>query len=78
MQTNQLQKRSVECRWGAGTRWCAGHDLILMNKGNLATCVRHQGSSIIDLTWCNAEVAPRIAKWKVLDKESYSNHRCVL
>lgn len=59
-------------------RWCADRDLILMNKGNVATCVRHQGSSIIDLVWCNVEIASRILNWRVLDEETYSDHRYVV
>lgn len=46
--------------WGSGStslkgellgNWAAGLDLRLANLGNAPTCVRWQGSSIIDLTW---------------------------
>ncbi|XP_011859518.1 PREDICTED: uncharacterized protein LOC105557004 [Vollenhovia emeryi] len=36
------------------------HDLVLCNRGNRPTCVRPQGSSIIDLTWASAQYAGRV------------------
>jgi len=35
-------------------RWCASRDLVILNSGNRPTCVRAQGTSIVDLTWCNS------------------------
>jgi len=36
---------------GVLERWAAELDLRIINVGNTPTCVRHNGSSIIDLTW---------------------------
>ncbi|KMQ89740.1 reverse transcriptase [Lasius niger] len=43
--------------------------------GNTPTCVRPQGSSIVDLTWSSPDLAPMIIEWKVMeDMESLSDH----
>ncbi|XP_020297440.1 uncharacterized protein LOC109861979 [Pseudomyrmex gracilis] len=40
--------------------WATSLDLTLLNSGSLPTCIRPQGSSIVDLTWCSADVASRV------------------
>lgn len=45
--------------------WAAGLDLHLVNIGNVPTCVRRQGSSVVDLTWASAGLLGRIGNWKV-------------
>ncbi|GAB1860790.1 Reverse transcriptase [Camponotus japonicus] len=55
-------------------RWCSTQDLIILNQGNKPTCIRHQGQSIVDLTWCNSVARPSIVSWDVLDTETLSDH----
>jgi len=59
-------------------RWAAELDLRIMNVGNTPTCVRHNGSSIIDLTWSSANICGLISDWCVLsDVLSLSDHRYI-
>jgi len=56
-------------------RWAAELDLRIINVGNTSTCVRHNGSSIIDLTWSSANICSLISDWRVLsDVLSLSDH----
>lgn len=55
-------------------RWAANWDLRLINEGSSPTCVRHHGSSIVDLTWSTADIQGRINNWRVLDVFTYSDH----
>lgn len=49
-------------------------DLRLMNIGSDPTCIRPQGSSIVDLTWASASIASHITDWRVRqDMESLSD-----
>lgn len=58
--------------------WAAGHDLRLINRGTMPTCVRPQGDSIIDLTWVSTDLIRYISGWSVrLDMESLSDHQCI-
>lgn len=53
-------------------------DLRLVNVGSAATCVRTQGSSIVDITWSSADMISKISKWKVEEDEiSLSDHRYI-
>lgn len=45
--------------------WAAGLDLRLVNVGHAPTCVRQQGSSVVDLTWASAGLMKRISNWRV-------------
>ncbi|KMQ95342.1 reverse transcriptase [Lasius niger] len=46
-----------------------------MNVGLTPTCVRPQGSSIVDLTWASPDTMSFIEEWKVReDLESLSDH----
>lgn len=59
-------------------RWSQSGELRLLNDGFLPTCVRHQGSSIIDLTWVSPSLVNQIIDWSVLeDEESLSDHRYI-
>lgn len=69
--------------WGAHTtddrgekisRWAASRDLRLLNDGLTPTCVRHQGNSIIDLTWSTPDLYNQICNWKVMEEFTYSDH----
>lgn len=52
-------------------------DLVLLNVGSTPTCIRAQGSSIVDLTWCSPDRASKIDSWKVGDDEILSDHSLV-
>jgi len=59
-------------------RWAAGLDLRIINTGDTPTCVRHNGSSIIDLTWSSANICSHISDWRVLtDVYSQSDHQYI-
>lgn len=58
--------------------WSAGLDMRLVNTGNVPTCVRWQGSSVIDLTWVSPGLLNRVGNWRVRnDLESLSDHRYI-
>lgn len=57
------------------TRWAAERDLRIVNCGDRPTCVRPQGSSIVDLTWISPDLGRFIRNWKVEENiESLSDH----
>jgi len=59
-------------------RWAAGFDFRIINVGNTPTCVRHNGHSIVDLTWSSANICGYISDWQVLqDALSLSDHRYI-
>lgn len=50
-------------------------NLRLINDRPEATCVRVQGTSIIDLTWCSPDIVNKIYDWKVQkDEITMSDH----
>lgn len=51
--------------------------LVCLNKGTEPTCVRPQGSSIVDLTFGTPDMAVRIRTWMVLPTVTLSDHRYV-
>lgn len=58
--------------------WASGLNLCLANTGDVPTCVRAQGSSIIDLTWASPSIIHDICNWRVReDLESLSDHQYV-
>lgn len=55
-------------------------DMRLANIGNIPTCIRAQGTSVVDLTWSTFSLIPYICNWKVLDNiddDSLSDHRFI-
>lgn len=55
--------------------WAAELDLRLANIGSSPTCVRSQGSSIVDLTWTSPGIIQSVDGWHVdLDAETLSDH----
>lgn len=68
------EARFTDSRGEKITRWAASRDLRLLNEGSTPTCVRHQGSSIVDLTWSTADIHSRISDWKVLEDFTFSDH----
>jgi len=58
--------------------WAAGFDLRLANIGDTPTCVRWQGSSVIDLTWVSPSFVGRVSNWRIREEiESLSDHRYI-
>lgn len=56
-------------------KWAAACDLRLQNTGNSPTCVRPQGSSIVDLTWVSSLAIGLVDGWMVRsDIETLSDH----
>lgn len=71
--------RRTGVRGRALEEWAAALDLVLLNRGNTATCVRTQGESVIDLTWASPSAARMVRKWEVMtDVEHLSDHRYIL
>ncbi|EFN60834.1 hypothetical protein EAG_00376, partial [Camponotus floridanus] len=53
-------------------------DLRLVNVGSVPTCVRTQGSSIVDTTWSSADMISKVSRWRVEEDEiSLSDHRYI-
>jgi len=73
--------------WGSSTTspkgelleaWTASLDLWLANIGDAPTCVRWQGSSVVDLTWVSPGLVGRVVDWRVrVDFESLSDHQYI-
>lgn len=58
--------------------WMSGLDLRVCNSGNIPTCVRPQGTSIVDLTIVSAVLVSRIHEWHVvIGDDSSSDHRYI-
>ncbi|KMQ84870.1 reverse transcriptase, partial [Lasius niger] len=72
------------CLWGALRTdgrgrlisiWAAERDLRVANTGNRPTCVRAQGTSIVDITWVSSDILPFVKDWRVEEElESLSDH----
>lgn len=58
-------------------RWMSSKDYRLVNEGSTPTCVRPQGSSVVDLTWAAAVALRDIDEWTVLEEETYSDHKYI-
>lgn len=60
-------------------KWAAANDLRLLNCGMEPTCIRTQGTSIIDLSWATPNLIEWISDWQVLaDTITLSNHTYIL
>lgn len=59
------------------TEWMAANDLIIANQGNVPTFQVQGYSSILDLTFSTENISNRIVNWKVLDRESLSDHNYI-
>lgn len=72
------------CPWGSTatdgkgfllSSWAAERDLRIANIGNIPTCIRPQGSSIVDLIWMSPDLLPFMEDWRVMtDTEILSDH----
>lgn len=58
--------------------WAASLDLVLLNVGTSPTCIRAQGTSVVDLTWCSPDMAKNMSNWRVIgDTETMSDHALI-
>ncbi|XP_011685208.1 PREDICTED: uncharacterized protein LOC105448384 [Wasmannia auropunctata] len=60
------------------TTWAAALDQRLLNSFDVPTCVKPQGSLVIDLSWVFPATLANIRKWEVAsEEESLSDHKYV-
>jgi len=58
--------------------WAGSLGLTLLNEGTIATCVRPQGESIVDLTWASPAALHMVVGWKVAaELETLSDYRYI-
>jgi len=63
---------------GEVERWAVANRLVILNSGSVPTCVRHQGESIVDLTWVTPGLLARIDQWIVDEVTlSLSDHKYI-
>ncbi|KAI4470019.1 reverse transcriptase [Holotrichia oblita] len=55
--------------------WMAEDHLIVHNRGDVATFVRGNSRSYIDLTFSTRKIAGSVINWRVIEDESLSFHR---
>lgn len=59
-------------------RLVASYDLTILSKKNQFTCIRPQGSSIVDLILITSRLINRAVRWRVCDDaETLSDHRYI-
>lgn len=46
--------------------WAAERDLRTLNVGCTPTCVRPEGTSVVDITWSSPDLVPLVRDWRVL------------
>lgn len=69
---------AVEDRRGAAlAAWMSANNLYVANRGNYPTFERGNQRSIIDITCAGTKGTERIVDWKVLRKESMSDHNYI-
>jgi hypothetical protein len=58
--------------------WVLSLGLHVMNRGTTPTCVRWQGTSIVDVTFATTSLANRIGDWRVEEEvETQSDHQYI-
>ncbi|KMQ86989.1 reverse transcriptase, partial [Lasius niger] len=58
--------------------WAAELGLLVLNRGSVHTCVRHNGGSIVDITLGTPPVARMVFGWRVMaGSETLSDHRYI-
>ncbi|XP_050358311.1 uncharacterized protein LOC126778732 [Nymphalis io] len=58
--------------------WALLSGLSLLNKGQAHTCVRHNGGSVVDVSFATPVVARRVSEWRVEEEvETLSDHRYI-
>ncbi|KAI4475429.1 hypothetical protein M0804_014319 [Polistes exclamans] len=58
--------------------WANRLNLSLGNQVGHPTCVRPQGSSVVDLTWGSPAASVRLSDWRVDEAESLSDHLYII
>lgn len=58
--------------------WMATMNLEIINRGRKPTCIRAQGKSIVDISMITTKLTENIKYWKVLDRETLSDHRYII
>lgn len=62
----------------ARQEWAIAADLCFLNRGLVATCVRWNSESHVDVTFASPSIARRTRGWCVLEgAQTLSDHRCV-
>lgn len=59
------------------SRWAATNDVRLINVGKKPTCVRPQGTSVVDLTWSTPDLGNKIKLWTILEHLTMSDHKYI-
>ncbi|XP_046976429.1 uncharacterized protein LOC124542530 [Vanessa cardui] len=58
--------------------WALLSSLSLLNRGQVHTCVRQQGGSVVDLSFATPVAARRVLNWRVEEEvETLSDHRYI-
>lgn len=64
-----------ECRKGKTLcEWAAAMDLKIINKGGESTYRKGKNESVIDLTWGLGKASREIKGWRIIDRETLSDH----
>lgn len=65
----------TDARGEALQDWVTMVGLCILNQGSINTCVRHNGGSIVDVTFASPTVARSVRGWRVLENvETLSDH----
>ncbi|XP_047368628.1 uncharacterized protein LOC124956620 [Vespa velutina] len=67
-------KGRSNCRGELLYAWANRVNLGLLSRVGCPTCVRPQGSSVVDLTWGTPAAGVRLSDWRVDQVESLSDH----
>lgn len=58
--------------------WAVATGLTLLNRGSVHTCVRHNGGSVVDLSFATPAVAARVQAWRVVSEvATLSDHNYI-
>lgn len=70
--------RATNSRGEVLVDWATELGLVVRNVGTEPTCVKHNGTSIVDVTWTSPAMARRVREWRVLTAtETLSDHAYV-
>lgn len=59
--------------------WAAKNEIVIMNDGKIETCVRAQGSSMVDITMGTEAAMRAVRVWEVEENiETLSNHKYII
>jgi len=72
---NRLGFPRVNARGQVLAEWGAELGLVVLNRGS---CVRHNGGSVVDVTFGSPPVVRKVVDWKVMTgSETLSDHRYI-